>query len=362
MIILGIETSCDDTACAIIQASGQIKNPKFKILANVVSSQIKIHEKFGGIVPSLAARTHWKNIIPVMDQTFKKAKKKFQDINLISVTKGPGLPPSLVSGLNTGRLLSFIFKKPILGINHLEGHIWANFLYEVYEAKPRKHKELKFPALVLIVSGGHTELILMKNHGQYKIIGQTRDDAAGEAFDKTARMLGLGFPGGPEIAKLAKIGDPTAFELPRPMIKSKNYDFSFSGLKTAVLYLLQNLKIKPMSRDINPTPHTIYPNLAASFEQAVVDVLVSKTIRAGLSFKVKTILIGGGVAANQKLRETLKSKIEKELPKTVWLFPEPKLTTDNGAMIAAAGYFNWLKKKKSDDVLKLEPDANLRLE
>lgn len=380
MLILGIETSCDDTACAILEASGSLQKPNFKILSNIVSSQIQIHSEFGGIVPSLAARAHWKNIIPVLEKTFKEAalnSKKLSNrgvlrwlpacrkqgqglvkqntaigqfiklIDLIAVTKGPGLPPSLVSGVNTARLLSFIFKKPILGINHLEGHIYANFL---------NSPKIIFPAICLIVSGGHTQLILMKNYGNYEIIGETRDDAVGEAFDKTARLLGLGFPGGPFIAKLAQKGDSSAFKLPRPMMESKNYDFSFSGLKTAVLYLLEDLKKSGKKIDLK-----LKANLAASFEQAAVDVLVEKTLRAAKNFKIKTILIGGGVAANIKLKENLKMKIEKELPKISYIFPQSKLTTDNGAMIAAAGYFNWLKKKKSDDILKLEPDANLRL-
>lgn len=357
MLILGIETSCDDTACAILEASGSLQKPNFKILSNIVSSQIQIHSEFGGIVPSLAARAHWKNIIPVLEKTFKESKKKFNNINLIAVTKGPGLPPSLVSGVNTARLLSFIFKKPILGINHLEGHIFASFLNLQNSKLKVQSSKIIFPAICLIVSGGHTQLILMKNYGNYEIIGETRDDAVGEAFDKTARLLGLGFPGGPFIAKLAQKGDSSTFKLPRPMMESKNYDFSFSGLKTAVLYLLEDLKKSGKKIDLK-----LKANLAASFEQAAVDVLIEKTLRAAKNFKAKSVLIGGGVAANQKLRETLAEKIKKDLPKVFLKLPEAKLTTDNGAMIAVAGYFNWLKKKKGDDILKLEPNANLRLE
>lgn len=311
MIILSIETSCDDTGIALIE-----KNSKgLKILSNVVSSQIKIHAPYGGIVPNLAARAHLENIKPCLEKALKLAGNP--KIDLIAVTIEPGLIPSLLVGINFAKALAYAWQKPIVEINHLEGHIYANWLI---------NPKIDFPAICLVVSGGHTQLILMKGHGKYKLLGETRDDAAGEAFDKVAKLLNLGYPGGPIISQKAQKGDPQSFDLPRPMINSKDFDFSFSGLKTAVLY-----KVKKGKPNVN--------DMSASFQQAVIDVLISKTIKAAKEYEVKTVMLSGGVAANQELRQQMTQAIKKELPKAKFYIPEPKLCTDNAAMIAAAAFY-----------------------
>jgi len=269
MIILGIETSCDETAAAIVQN----KSERFEILSSVVSSQVDIHAKTGGIVPEVAAREHIKNILPIIDQALKKASMDYHKIDAIAVTAGPGLITSLLVGAETAKVLSYTWNKPLTAINHLAAHIYANFISASWRTK------IQFPLLALVVSGGHTELVLMKKHLDYQVIGQTRDDAAGEAFDKVAKLLNLGYPGGPIISKLAKDGDRKAVDLPRPMIKENNFDFSFAGLKTAALYKIQsgkyNLKDKKTIADF-----------CASFEQAAIDVLVEKTIKAAKKYNV----------------------------------------------------------------------------
>jgi len=324
MIILGIETSCDETAAAIVQN----KSERFEILSSVVSSQVDIHAKTGGIVPEVAAREHIKNILPIIDQALKKASMDYHKIDAIAVTAGPGLITSLLVGAETAKVLSYTWNKPLTAINHLAAHIYANFI---------ENPKIQFPLLALVVSGGHTELVLMKKHLDYQVIGQTRDDAAGEAFDKVAKLLNLGYPGGPIISKLAKDGDRKAVDLPRPMIKENNFDFSFAGLKTAALYKIQsgkyNLKDKKTIADF-----------CASFEQAAIDVLVEKTIKAAKKYNVKSVLLSGGVAANELLRESLKTKIKKELPFSHLSLPTPKLCTDNATMIAAIGYYYAVKK------------------
>lgn len=343
MIILAIETSCDETAASIAQGD----NEKLSIIANVVSSQINIHKKYGGVVPEVAAREHIINIIPVIDKALKIAKIKKQDaskkISAIAVTSGPGLITSLMVGLETAKTLAYAWKLPIVSVNHIEGHLYSNFI---------NREKTNFPCLVLTVSGGHTQLVLMKNHLQYKTIGETRDDAAGEAFDKAAQLLGLGYPGGPEISRRAELfrltNKKTNISLPRPMIDSPNYEFSFSGLKTALLYTLQ--KDKNYKKRIN--------EYCAAFEDAVVEVLIEKTIRAGKQFKVKTIMLAGGVAANKRLREKL-SEATKEIS-LEFSMPEMKYTTDNAAMIASAGYFKF-KAKKTIVWQKLQVDPNLEL-
>jgi len=338
MIILGIETSCDDTCAAIIKATGSKKSPRFEILSNVRSSQTDIHQEFGGIVPHLAARAHADNMGPVLKATFKKARIPLKDakrkIDLITVTSHPGLIPCLLIGTNVAKTLSWAWQKPIIGVNHLEGHVYINWL----DKKPKP----TFPALSLIVSGGHTQLVLMKKMGDFKIIGETRDDAAGEAFDKVAKLVGLPFPGGPPISKEAEKVNNTSISLPRPMIHSNDYDFSFSGLKTAVLYLVKDRYMKHGKLKITSKERS---ELAKEFQQAVIDVLISKTIRAAKQYKVKTVILGGGVAANKELNKQLKISIKKELPKTIFLSPPPALSTDNAAMIAVAGYFNFLEGK-----------------
>lgn len=319
MKILAIETSCDETAASVLEAKGG----RFSILSNIIASQIKIHAKTGGVVPEVAAREHVEKIIPIVKKAIKGK------VDLIAVTAGPGLATSLSVGVETAKALAYIWKKPIVAVNHLAGHVYANWL---------DNRKIEFPILCLIVSGGHTELVLMKKHLDFKIIGSTRDDAAGEAFDKVAKILKLGYPGGPEIAKRVKGKDKIKF--PRPMIKSNDFDFSFSGLKTAVLYYHKDHK-----KQIN--------EICTAFQNAVIDVLVTKTKKAARKYKVKTVLLGGGVAANQALRNKIKQELNCNPP-------QMKYTTDNAAMIAAAGYF-MAKQKQFTPWQKLDIDPNWEL-
>ncbi|TAK96724.1 tRNA (adenosine(37)-N6)-threonylcarbamoyltransferase complex transferase subunit TsaD [Patescibacteria group bacterium] len=372
MIILGIETSCDETAAAIVRVSGK----KLTVLASVVSSQVALHAKWGGVVPNLAAREHLKNIQPVLSKTLSQAHLTPEKIDLIAVTHGPGLIPALLIGTNFAKAMAYTWKKPLLGIHHIEGHIYANFISENLELKTQhsKRKKIKFPVLALVVSGGHTQLILMKDHLQYKIIGQTLDDAAGEAFDKVARMLNVGYPGGPAVAKYAKRGTQNVerktknamryalcdMRLPRPMMNSKNFDFSFSGLKTAVLYLVKKIPKSELEK--------LKPKICAEFQQAVIDVLVSKTISAAKTHRPKTILLAGGVSANQELRKQLGEAIKNNLPKsTNYELPVTDYCMDNAAMISAAGFFRWNKmtapkrKKLKDGWKTLQTSANFKL-
>ena len=361
MYILGIETSCDDTAVAVIGAKGGFNKPSFSVLANTSYSQVAIHKKFGGIVPNLASRAHLEKIIPTIKEALRVAKTKPDKIDLIAVTRGPGLMPSLLIGVNTARALAYRFRKPIVGVNHIEGHIFSNWLPPVREStkhEARSTKKIEFPALILVVSGGHTELILMKDYGKYKIIGQTLDDAAGECFDKTARLLGLGFPGGPAIAAEAlkfKIENlKLKISLPRPMINSKDYNFSFSGLKTAVLYLYNNLTAQDCSSN------NVRSAMADEIQNAIVDVLTAKTVKAIKNLNPKTVMIAGGVSANKALREKMAEEFESY--KIPFLMPDTSHATDNAAMIAAAGYFEYIQKKPAKDSWKnLVADANLKL-
>ena len=361
MYILGIETSCDDTAAAVIEAKGGFNKPSFSVLANTSYSQVAIHKKFGGIVPNLASRAHLEKIIPTIKEALRVAKTKPDKIDLIAVTRGPGLMPSLLIGFNTARALAYRFRKPIVGVNHIEGHIFSNWLPPVREStkhEARSTKKIEFPALILVVSGGHTELILMKDYGKYKIIGQTLDDAAGECFDKTARLLGLGFPGGPAIAAEAlkfKIENlKLKISLPRPMINSKDYNFSFSGLKTAVLYLYNNLTAQDCSSN------NVRPAMAVEVQNAIVDVLTAKTVKAIKNLNPKTVMIAGGVSANKALREKMAEEfVSYKIP---FLMPDTSHATDNAAMIATAGYFEYIQKKPAKDSWKnLVADANLKL-
>ncbi|MFA6099167.1 MAG: tRNA (adenosine(37)-N6)-threonylcarbamoyltransferase complex transferase subunit TsaD [Patescibacteria group bacterium] len=338
MIVLGIETSCDETAASIIKG----ERGKIKILSHIIASQIKTHSLYGGVVPEVAARQHVLNIVPVIDVALRQAKIKPAKIDVISVTRGPGLITSLRVGTQAAKTLAYLWDKKLVGLNHMEGHIYANWY---------NNPQIKFPVLCLVVSGGHTELILMKKHNNYKLIGRTRDDAAGEAFDKVAKLLSLGYPGGPKVQAMAEKGNPTAFDFPRPMINYKNFDFSFSGLKTSVLYLLKkefNNKKAPVA------------DICASFQQAVTDVLISKTLAAAKTFRVKNVLLAGGVAANGPLREKLGEEIKNNLPGVGYYFPPLKLCTDNAAMIAIAGYFQ-AQKKNFTTWKKLEPDPNWEL-
>ena len=324
MIILGIETSCDDTGIALIKCNQQ---KKCQILSNVISSQIEVHAPFGGVVPNLAARAHLENIKPTLEKALKQAN--YPKIDLIAVTKEPGLLPCLLVGINFAKALAYNWNLPIIEINHIKGHIYANWL---------NNSNIEFPIICLVVSGGHTQLVLMKNHKDFKILGETRDDAAGEAFDKVAKLLGLGYPGGPMVSQKALKGNVSAFDLPRPMIKNKDYDFSFSGLKTAVFYKVKSKKEKLSKKYIN--------DMSASFQQAVIDVLINKTIKAANEFKVKTVILSGGVAANSELRKQMKEKIKKDLSNIKFQMPEIKLCTDNGAMIAMAAIYELEKNLK----------------
>src|SRR3989339_1224739 len=339
MIILGIETSCDETAAAVAQGTGK----NVKILSNVVSSQIEIHKKYGGVVPEVAAREHVLNILSVVDSALEKSGKK--KIDAISVTIGPGLITSLVVGIETAKVLAYARKLPVIGINHIEGHVYANFI--------NRKKDVEFPAMILTVSGGHTMLVLMRGHGRYKTIGETRDDAAGEAFDKAAKLMGIGYPGGPAIAAQAVKRHTSnvkcQIKLPRPMINSGDFDFSFSGLKTALLYELK--KDKNWKKRI--------PEYCYEFQQAAVDTLVFKTIKAAEKYKAKTVMLAGGVAANTELRKQLEKAVEEKL-KAAFVMPDLKYTTDNAAMVASAGYFRALKKNFTPWE-KLKVDCNLEL-
>jgi len=391
MKILAIETSCDDTCVAIIEIrtiSGS-KIPLFKVLSNIVSSQTKVHRKYGGVVPALAKREHQKNLVPVLKKALREAKmfeifnfqfsifKQFSNsnfqilqkilkrepqlleqftkkialikkpgIDLIAVTHGPGLEPALWAGVNFARALSYWWNIPLLGVDHMEGHIAANFLEQkISRISNFKFLISNFPAVCLAVSGGHTQLILVKDINKYKLLGETVDDAAGEGFDKVARMLGLGFPGGPEISRLAEKGNSKTFNFARPMMTSGDYNFSFSGLKTSVLYQIKKLLNKKTNEvvkegDLKKINKKTKADIAASFQQAAVDVLISKTINAAKNYNSKTILLAGGVAANKKLRKQLREKIKSEIPDSKYLIPDTKLSTDNAAMIAAAAYFH----------------------
>ncbi|OGI17305.1 MAG: tRNA (adenosine(37)-N6)-threonylcarbamoyltransferase complex transferase subunit TsaD [Candidatus Moranbacteria bacterium RBG_19FT_COMBO_42_6] len=370
MIILAIETSCDETAVAIIKSDKE----SFTVLSEMVSSQIKLHADWGGVVPNLAAREHLKNIMPLIEYSLRKADVSPKEIDLIATTSGPGLIPALLIGNNVSKTLAWIWEKPLLGINHIEGHIYSNFVRVVKRQKLKiKSNKIRFPVLCLIVSGGHTQLVLMKDHLQYKIIGQTLDDAAGEAFDKVARILGLGYPGGPAIAKMAmefpifksqfpnktKIkNSKLKIQLPRPMINSGNFNFSFSGLKTAVLYKVKKIKKLNQEQKIM---------ICHEFQQAVVDVLVSKTITAAKKFKPKTVLIAGGVSANQELRDQLKSALSKNFPVMTYREPDPRYSIDNAVMIASAAHYRWKKMTSRQKEASLNnwkknaADANLKL-
>lgn len=308
--ILGIETSCDETAVAIV------KNGK-EIMASVVASQIESHKRFGGVVPEVASRHHVEAITLVLEEALEKAEMDYGEIDAIAVTEGPGLVGALLIGVNAAKALAFAHSIPLVGVHHIAGHIYANRLV----------KEMKFPLLSLVVSGGHTELVYMKEHGSFKVLGETRDDAAGEAYDKVARTLKLPYPGGPHIDRLAHEGKDT-LNLPRAWLEEGSYDFSFSGLKSSVINTLHNAQQRGV--DIEPA------DLAASFQSSVIDVLVTKTIAAAKEYNVKQVLLAGGVAANKGLRKVLEEKFA-EIENIDLVIPPLSLCTDNAAMIAAAG-------------------------
>lgn len=355
--ILAIETSCDETAAAIVQK----EDVDFTVLSNVVQSQVSLHAKWGGVVPDLASREHIKNIAPVIDECLKRARMTPADIDAIAVTQGPGLMPALVVGVNAAKMLATLWDKPLLGIHHLEGHIYANLL--------RPDCKLEFPLLALVVSGGHTQLVLMEHDFQYRILGETQDDAVGEAFDKVAKILGLLYPGGPEIAKRADEYSTTTNEeekmglqklFPRPMIDAPNYDFSFSGLKTAVLYYVQKHEQEKETEDFRA-------KVAYAFQCAALEALISKTKRALKEYSPKTLVVAGGVSANVSLRTQLEALVKKEFPETQFLMPEFTYSLDNAAMIGAAAVIRFEnlnsseKETAQEKSLELEPSAILPL-
>jgi len=339
MHILAIETSCDETALALIEAEERHnKSPRFAIKAHYVSSQVKIHEPFGGVVPSLAKREHLKNL-PII---LRKLEDRFPDLekltDCIAVTVGPGLEPALWTGINCAQDLKHRWKKPLIGVNHLEGHLYSFFL----SPQLKKHNiDDLFPCISLIISGGHTLLLCGESLNKWKKIGETRDDAAGEAFDKVAKMLGLPYPGGPILEKLAEKGNLEAINFPRPMIYHKNYDFSFSGLKTAVLYYIRSLN----EGDVRIIDESTKADIAASFEKALIDVITHKTKRALVEYNARSLMLSGGVAANEALRASLSS-----VARTVripFMVAPSEFNTDNAVMIGVAGYMKYISKKKS---------------
>ena len=312
MKILAIESSCDETAVAIVE-DGK------KVLSNVVFTQIDIHTKYGGVVPEIASRHHIEKITYVIDQAMKEANLTFKDIDKIAVTANPGLVGSLMVGINAAKTLGLAYNKEVIMVNHIHGHIYANYLED----------DFTFPVLALVVSGGHTELVLMKDHMDFEILGETLDDAVGESYDKVARVVKVGYPGGPIIDKMAACGNPT-YSLPHVKLGKDSYDFSFSGLKSAVINLCNKLDMKGEELNAN--------DLAASFQEAVVDVLCEKTIRAAKEYKAKQIIVAGGVAANKGLRSALTNEVNKVDGLRI-TFPSFKYCTDNAAMIGVAGYF-----------------------
>ncbi|MFZ2205748.1 MAG: tRNA (adenosine(37)-N6)-threonylcarbamoyltransferase complex transferase subunit TsaD [Minisyncoccia bacterium] len=406
MKILSIETSCDETGISILEIKGGNKNPSFRILADSLNSQIKIHAPFGGVYPMLAKREHIKNLPILFARTLKKAKldKSKKPFDLIAVTSGPGLEPALWTGITFAQETAKKYNVPVIPVNHMEGHILSvfgndkkEFIIPVSSSKSKQTKinkgAVNFPILSLLVSGGHTELVLIQDWMKYKVLGETLDDAAGEAFDKVARMLGLPYPGGPEISKLAEVGrksrntvfksiaqadgpsiairqqaDMCGFKnsipafsciptisLPRPMMHSKNFDFSFSGLKTAVLYLIRDLtKVNP---DILKD-EKMKIQIATEFENAVVETLVHKTKKAIEKYNIKTVITAGGVSSNKYLRKEMKKMAGSEIK---ILFPEKKLATDNSIMIGIAGYFRFLKKGKKISSSKIKAEGHMHL-
>ena len=333
VLILAIESSCDETAASVIE-NGR------NVLSNIISSQIEIHKEFGGVVPEVASRKHIENINDVIAEALTEANVTSEQIDAIAVTYGPGLVGALLVGVNFAKGLSYAWNKPLIGVNHIEGHICANFIED---------KNLEPPFVCLVASGGHTHLVYVKNYGEYEILGKTRDDAAGEAFDKIARAIGLGYPGGPLIDKAAKLGNKAAIKFPRVVIDDETLDFSFSGLKSAVLNYIHNSEQK--------NEKIVVEDVAASFQQAVVEVLVLKTIKAARRKNCSTIALAGGVASNSCLREML----QKECLKNNYKFikPSPILCTDNAAMIGCAGYYKYLNKQFADSSLNAMPNLEL---
>jgi N6-L-threonylcarbamoyladenine synthase len=341
--ILAIETSCDETAAAVLEIADDKKWPKIKTLSSVVKSQIQLHKKMGGVVPEVAARAHVKNILPVVQKALSNVNGQLSNVDYIAVTSGPGLIPSLIVGVEFAKALSLASGKPIIPVNHMLGHLYSPFSQNTVDSTQYTGV---FPMIALVVSGGHTMIVLMKNIREYKVLGQTVDDAAGEAFDKVAKLLKLPYPGGPEVSKLAENGTPD-FVFPRPMIHNKDYNFSFSGLKTAVLYRTRDFsKSKPA-------------DICKAFQDAAVDVLVTKTMRAVKEFGAKSVSLSGGVAANAALREALIVKCK--LLNVKFFVPPKNLCTDNAEMIGLAAAFMLHNGYKPKNYTSIKADSNLEL-
>ncbi len=334
IITLAIETSCDETSCAVLRNGREV-------LSNIISSQIEIHKKFGGVVPEVASRKHIENINIIIQQALDEAGVSFKDVDLVGVTQGPGLVGALLVGISSAKAIAYGLNKPLIGVNHIEGHVCANYI---------EFKDLQPPFTCLIVSGGHTYLVQVEGYTKYEMVGRTRDDAAGEAFDKVARALGLSYPGGPIIDKLSKKGDAAAVDFPRVFLEADSYDFSFSGLKTAVLNYLNSAKQK--GEDI------VVEDVAASFQQAVIEVLVEKSIRLAKERKSDKIVMAGGVAANEGLRDLMEKRGREEGIRVY--YPSRILCTDNAAMIGSAAYFNYIAGNISDLSLNVEPNLELK--
>ena len=333
IITLAIETSCDETSVAVM------KNGR-EILSNMISSQIDIHRKFGGVVPEVASRKHIENINIIIQEALDEANITFNDIDIVGVTQGPGLVGALLVGISSAKAIAYALNKPLVGVNHIEGHICANYI---------EYKDLKPPFICLVVSGGHTYLVYVKDYAEYELYGRTRDDAAGEAFDKVARALGLPYPGGPVIDKLSKEGNAAAIDFPRVYLEQDSYDFSFSGLKTAVLNYLNERRQKG--------EEIVVEDVAASFQQAVIEVLVDKSIRLAKEKATDKIAIAGGVAANEGLRSLMEKRGKEENIQI--LYPSKILCTDNAAMIGSAAYFNYMKGNISGLDLSVAPNLEL---
>lgn len=333
MNILAIESSCDETAAAVVQ-DGR------KVLSNIISSQIEIHKLYGGVVPEIASRKHIEKVIQVVDEALKEASLTMDEIDAVAVTYGPGLVGALLVGVSAAKSIAFAHNKPLIGVHHIEGHISANYI---------ENEELEPPFLCLVVSGGHTNLVIVKDYGEYEVLGKTRDDAAGEAFDKVARAIGLGYPGGPKIQKISEEGNKDAIAFPRAKVADNPFDFSFSGLKSSVLNYINFCEMK--GEEINKA------DIAASFQEAVVDVLVSHTIEGAKQLGFKKIAMAGGVASNTVLREEMKEACERRGFK--FYHPSPILCTDNAAMIGAAAYYDYKKGLISDLTLNAVPSLKL---
>ena len=331
--ILGIESSCDETAASVV------KNGR-EVLSNVISSQIDLHTLYGGVVPEIASRKHIEKINQVVQQALKEAQMTWDDITAIAVTYGPGLVGALLVGVSFGKSLAFALDKPLVGVHHIEGHISANYI---------QHKDLEPPFACLVVSGGHTHLVVVEDYGKYQILGATRDDAAGEAFDKVARAIGLGYPGGPKIDKISKEGNPDAIPFPRAKVDGNEYDFSFSGLKSSVLNYINSCEMK---HETVPTA-----DVAASFQKAVVDVLVDHAMMGVEKYGFKKLAIAGGVASNSALRAAFEKACKEH--DVLFYCPSPILCTDNAAMIAAAGYYEYVQGKRSGWDLNAVPNLKL---